>query len=338
MKNKQGKTSEYIFTSPNYVHTMIEYSGEFQGNIKDVESVYITLINNEYAIVSIASDIIVKDNKLNNFNDINYIRSIVEEYVDSSSFNIIYIVQPQLYTLQEISAVDVAQVNLLQANISLNLSGNGVIVGIVDTGIDYLSEEFRDKNGKSRIISIWDQTIRGDDDNTIIPFGSLYTREEINKAIDVYEAGGNPYDIVPSKDTNGHGTGMAGIVGALGKNKDIKGIAPECEFVIVKLSEANYTKKILNTETPIFSLVTVFSAIEYLKRVLFKEKKPLVILLPLGSNNGNHKGDNIFNSFIESISSNVGIVIVTGSGNEANKDGHVSGVIIDKEILKLLIC
>ncbi|MDU4882469.1 S8 family peptidase [Clostridium sp.] len=336
MKNKQGKTSEYIFTSPNYVHTMIEYSGEFQGNIKDVESVYITLINNEYAIVSIASDIIVKDNKLNNFNDINYIRSIVEEYVDSSSFNIIYIVQPQLYTLQEISAVDVAQVNLLQANISLNLSGNGVIVGIVDTGIDYLSEEFRDKNGKSRIISIWDQTIRGDDDNTIIPFGSLYTREEINKAIDVYEAGGNPYDIVPSKDTNGHGTGMAGIVGALGKNKDIKGIAPECEFVIVKLSEANYTKKILNTETPIFSLVTVFSAIEYLKRVLFKEKKPLVILLPLGSNNGNHKGDNIFNSFIESISSNVGIVIVTGSGNEANKDGHVSGVIIDKENIEVI--
>ena len=336
MKNKQGKTSEYIFTSPNYVHTMIEYSGEFQGNIKDVESVYITLINNEYAIVSIASDIIVKDNKLNNFNDINYIRSIVEEYVDSSSFNIIYIVQPQLYTLQEISAVDVAQVNLLQANISLNLSGNGVIVGIVDTGIDYLSEEFRDKNGKSRIISMWDQTIRGDDDNTIIPFGSLYTREEINKAIDVYEAGGNPYDIVPSKDTNGHGTGMAGIVGALGKNKDIKGIAPECEFVIVKLSEANYTKKILNTETPIFSLVTVFSAIEYLKRVLFKEKKPLVILLPLGSNNGNHKGDNIFNSFIESISSNVGIVIVTGSGNEANKDGHVSGVIIDKENIEVI--
>ena len=336
MKNKQGKTSEYIFTSPNYVHTMIEYSGEFQGNIKDVESVYITLINNEYAIVSIASDIIVKDNKLNNFNDINYIRSIVEEYVDSSSFNIIYIVQPQLYTLQEISAVDVAQVNLLQANIYLNLSGNGLIVGIVDTGIDYLSEEFRDKNGKSRIISIWDQTIRGDDDNTIIPFGSLYTREEINKAIDVYEAGGNPYDIVPSKDTNGHGTGMAGIVGALGKNKDIKGIAPECEFVIVKLSEANYTKKILNTETPIFSLVTVFSAIEYLKRVLFKEKKPLVILLPLGSNNGNHKGDNIFNSFIESISSNVGIVIVTGSGNEANKDGHVSGVIIDKENIEVI--
>lgn len=224
----------------------------------------------------------------------------------------------------------------MQANKPLNLNGNGVVVGIIDTGIDYLSEEFRDKNGKSRIISIWDQTIKGNNESDIIPFGSLYTREEINKAIEVYEAGGNPYDIVPSKDTNGHGTGMAGIVGALGKNKDIKGIAPECEFVIVKLSESAYTKKILNLEIPIFALPTIFAAIEYLKKVLFKEKKPLVVLLPLGSNNGNHKGNNIFDSFIESVSNNVGIVIVTGSGNEADKDGHVSGRIVDKENIEVI--
>ena len=224
----------------------------------------------------------------------------------------------------------------MQANKPLNLNGNGVIVGIIDTGIDYLSEEFRDKNGKSRIISIWDQTIKNNNESTIVPFGSLYTREEINKAIEVYEAGGNPYDIVPSKDINGHGTGMAGIVGALGKNKDIKGIAPECEFVIVKLSESAYTKKLLNLEIPIFSLPTIFAAIEYLKKVLFKEKKPLVVLLPLGSNNGNHKGDNIFDSFIESVSNNVGIVIVTGSGNEADKDGHVSGIIVDKENIEVI--
>ena len=336
MENKQGKNSEYIFTSPNYIHTIIEYSGEIDGNIKEDEGVYITLLNSEYAIVSIVVEVIIKSDQLGSFQDINHIRKIVEAYVDSNKFNIIHVVPPQLYTLQEISAIDAAQVNLLQANIPLNLNGNGVVVGIIDTGIDYLSEEFRDKNGKSRIISIWDQTIKGNNESDIIPFGSLYTREEINKAIEVYEAGGNPYDIVPSKDTNGHGTGMAGIVGALGKNKDIKGIAPECEFVIVKLSESAYTKKFLNLEIPIFALPTIFAAIEYLKKVLFKEKKPLVVLLPLGSNNGNHKGDNIFDSFIESVSNNVGIVIVTGSGNEADKDGHVSGMIIDKENIEVI--
>ena len=73
-----------------------------------------------------------------------------------------------------------------------------------------------------------------------------------------------------------------------------------------------------------------------MKKVLFKEKKPLVVLLPLGSNNGNHKGDNIFDSFIESVSNNVGIVIVTGSGNEADKDGHVSGRIVDKENIEVI--
>ncbi|WP_133015497.1 S8 family peptidase [Clostridium cuniculi] len=336
MENKQGKNSEYIFTSPNYIHTIIEYSGEIDGNIKEAEGVYITLLNSEYAIVSIVVDVIIKSDQLGSFQDINHIRKIVEAYVDSNKFNIIHVVPPQLYTLQEISAIDAAQVNLLQANVPLNLNGNGVVVGIIDTGIDYLSEEFRDKNGKSRIISIWDQTIKGNNESDIIPFGSLYTREEINKAIEVYEAGGNPYDIVPSKDTNGHGTGMAGIVGALGKNKDIKGIAPECEFVIVKLSESAYTKKFLNLEIPIFALPTIFAAIEYFKKVLFKEKKPLVVLLPLGSNNGNHKGDNIFDSFIESVSNNVGIVIVTGSGNEADKDGHVSGMIIDKENIEVI--
>src|SRR5699024_1116354 len=123
----------------------------------------------------------------------------------------------------------------------------GVIVGIIDTGIDYLNDEFRDENGKSRIISIWDQTIQSNESELKgVPFGSLYTNEEINKAIEAYELGENPYNIVPSKDLNGHGTGMAGIVGATGKNKEIKGIAPKCEFVIIKLSEANRTKKLLN--------------------------------------------------------------------------------------------
>ena len=336
MENKQIKSSEYIFSSPNYIHTMIEYSGTLDKNINSGNGVYITLVNKEYAIISIIVDIIMQNNEVGNEQDINYIRKIVEYYIGTNNFKVIYVIPPQLYTLQEISAIDSSQVSLLQANIPLRLNGNGVIVGIVDTGIDYLHEEFRDKNGKSRIIAIWDQTIDGNNENISIPFGSLYTREEINKAIEVYEAGGNPYDIVPSKDTNGHGTGMAGIVGALGKNKDIKGIAPECEFVIVKLSESAYTKKILNLEIPIFALPTIFAAIEYLKKVLFKEKKPLVVLLPLGSNNGNHKGDNIFDSFIESVSNNVGIVIVTGSGNEADKDGHVSGRIVDKENIEVI--
>lgn len=124
---------------------------------------------------------------------------------------------------------------------------------------------------------------------------------------------------------------MAGIVGATGKNIELKGVAPECKFVAVKLAEANFFEELSNLDIPVYNLPPIMVAVGYLRRILFNKRKPVVILLPLGSNNGNHKGDNVFDSFIESVSGNVGIVIVTGTGNEALQDGHVSGVIKNKD-------
>ena len=327
-KLNNNTNTEYIFNSPDYNHIMVQYSGNIPKVSKNDKGLYITEVNNNYAIISLKIDIIELEDQIVSNKDTKYIRGILEKYLDIGDFKIIYIIPPQLYTLQEISAIDAAQVSTVGINTPLNLSGEGVIVGIIDTGIDYLNDEFRDENGKSRIISIWDQTIQSNESELKgVPFGSLYTNEEINKAIEAYELGENPYNIVPSKDLNGHGTGMAGIVGATGKNKEIKGIAPKCEFVIIKLSEANRTKKLLNTNNSIFELTAIFPAIEYLKKVLLNKKIPVVVLLPLGSNNGDHKGNNLFDGYIESISSNVGIVIVTGAGNEGNRDEHVSGII-----------
>lgn len=320
--------TDYIFNSPDYNHIMVQYSGNIPKISKNNRGLYITQVNDNYAIISLKIDILELEDQIISNKDINYIREVLEKYLDVGDFKIIYIIHPYLYTLQEISAIDVTQVNTVGINTPLNLTGEGVIIGIIDTGIDYLSDEFRNENGESRIISIWDQTIESNESELkCVPFGSVYTNEEINKAIVAYESGGNPYDIVPSKDLNGHGTAMAGIVGATGKNKEIRGVAPKCEFIIIKLSESNCTKKLLNTNTPIFGLTSIFPAIEYLKKILINKKMPVVVLLPLGSNNGDHKGNNLFDGYIESISSNVGIIIVTGAGNEGNRDGHVSGVI-----------
>lgn len=233
------------------------------------------------------------------------------------------------------SAVEATHVSSLQGDLPLSLTGKGVLVGIIDTGIDYLNEEFMNSEGKTRITAIWDQTVSSKtNNNKIVPYGTVFTKEDINKAIELYKSGGDPYSIVPSKDEIGHGTNMAGIVGAYGKKKEIKGVAPECEFVIVKLSQANNVKSSLNINIPIYGLASIIVAIEYLKKILLTEGKPIVILLPLGTNMGNHKGNNIFHSFIESVSSNVGIVIVTGAGNEALKDGHVSGMIKKKDLVE----
>ena len=333
--------TEYIFNSPDYNHIMVQYSGNIPNIPKNDKGLYITKVNDNYAIISLKIAITELAHETISNNDIDNIREILKKNLDIGDFKIIYIIPTQLYTLQEISAIDAAQVSTVGINTALNLTGEGVIVGIIDTGIDYLSDEFRDENGKSRIISIWDQTIESNkSDSKNVPFGTIYTNEEINRAIEAYESGGNPYDIVPSKDLNGHGTGMAGIVGSTGKNKDIRGIAPKCNFVIIKLSEFNIIKKLLNTKTPIFGLPSIFPAIEYLRKILLSEKMPVVVLLPLGSNNGDHKGNTLFDGYIESVSSNVGIVIVTGSGNEGNRDEHVSGIIRNSnevEIINLFI-
>lgn len=320
--------TEYIFNSPDYNHIMVQYSGSIPNISKNDKGLYITKVNDNYAIISLKITITELAHEIISNNDIGNIREILKKNLDIGDFKIIYIIPTQLYTLQEISAIDAAQVSTVGINTALNLTGEGVIVGIIDTGIDYLSDEFRDESGKSRIISIWDQTIESNESESKgVPFGSIYTNEEINRAIEAYESGGNPYDIVPSKDLNGHGTGMAGIVGAGGKNKEIRGIAPKCNFVIIKLSEFNIVKKLLNTKTPIFGLPSIFLAIEYLRKILLSEKMPVVVLLPLGSNNGDHKGNTLFDGYIESVSSNVGIIIVTGAGNEGNRDEHVSGTI-----------
>ena len=215
--------TEYVFNSPDYNHIMVQYSGNIPNIPKNDNGLYITKVNDNYAIISLKISITELVHEIISNNDIDNIREILEKNLDIGDFKIIYIIPTQLYTLQEISAIDAAQVSTVGINTALNLTGEGVIVGIIDTGIDYLSDEFRDESGKSRIISIWDQTIESNEnDSKDVPFGTIYTNEEINRAIEAYESGGNPYDIVPSKDLNGHGTGMAGIVGATGKNKDIR--------------------------------------------------------------------------------------------------------------------
>lgn len=321
--NKNIDVTE-IFNSPEYVQYIVEYIGNFNVDIGKSQDVCITLINNEYATASI------KRTLLSDYLDVNEIRSILEKYLENQDFKLGFITLPQLYTLQELSAIEAAQVGLLQANLPLSLTGKGVLVGIIDTGIDYLNEEFMDTNGNTRIHEIWDQTISSSTEN-IVPFGKVYTKDEINKAISLYKSGGDPYTIVQSKDEDGHGTAMAGIVGAIGKNPSIKGIAPECEFVLIKLSESKFFKELIQTDTLVYALPQIMTAIEYLKQILFNTKKPIAILLPLGSNNGNHRGDNVFDSYIESVSRNVGVVVVTGAGNEAQQDGHVSGFIKTKE-------
>ena len=95
---------------------------------------------------------------------------------------------------------------------------------------------------------------------------------------------------------------MAGIIGATGKNPSLKGVVPECDFVVVKLLKDYAFEARFHTEVPVFNIATIFTSLQFLYEYALMNNKPMVIYFPLGSNLGNHKGNGILDEFIEAIS------------------------------------
>lgn len=310
-----------FYNDKNYISFVVAYDGDIQKEIDDIKDASIFFIDDNFAILSI---------KIQNYMET--IRSIK---------SIIYIELNGIYTLGE-SPVEDSKAPIFHINPSLNLRGSGVVVAIVDTGIDYLNNEFMREDETTRILRIWDQTIDSEKTPDGFISGSEYTEEDINKAIQAQKQGQNPYDIVPSKDDYGHGTKMAGIVGARGINREIVGVAPDCEFIIIKLQEADkeyvdfyYAKgdkaKYRNTD--------IIMALKYLYELSFTLNKPMIIYLPLGSNLGDHAGASILERYVDTkISGRNSLFVVTSTGNQGNTDTHTSGRIKsngDSQIIEL---
>jgi len=307
---RDPKAPNDLFTNIDYYHYIVEYQGNIQEEVSKKPGYYVTIINYKYAIVSTKTEnpLSMKDLK----------------------FTSIVLVNPQqLFILQQISPIEASGAKFLQLDLPLSLTGRGVNVAIIDTGIDYLNEEFMKQNGETRIEAIWDQTIQSvsKDVNDIVPYGTIYKQDEINNAIKVSREGRSPYEIVPSKDEIGHGTNMAGIIGATGKNPDLMGVCPNCNFIVVKLSRDIRSENLYNTQVPVFSMTSIFTAIQFVYEYYLTNNEPMIIYFPLGSNMGNHKGISIGKAYIEEISSNSGLVMVTGTGNQGASGTHASGII-----------
>ena len=113
-----------------------------------------------------------------------------------------------------------------------NLLGQGVMVGIIDTGIDYTNPIFKRSDGTTKIAAIWDQTIESDRYPAGYLYGTEYLASDINEALN----SPNPLEVVPSTDENGHGTMLAGIAaGSEDRANDFSGVVPDSELVVVKL-------------------------------------------------------------------------------------------------------
>ena len=241
--------------------------------------------------------------------------------------NYTYTEIPKCYSLLDQTALEVSGILRLQNQPALALKGRGVLVGFIDTGIDYTNPIFRYSDGSTRIVSIWDQTIMDGTSPLGISYGAQYNREDINRALQSE----NPYDIVPSRDTNGHGTFLAGVAcGGEDIENDFIGAVPEAEIAVVKLKEAKqYLKEFFFVEdgVPAYQENDIMLAAAYLNGLANIRNMPLVICLGLGTANGNRAGDSYMSMYLSDISNRRKRAVVVATGNEAGMRRHFQGQI-----------
>lgn len=209
-----------------------------------------------------------------------------------------------------------------------NLTGRGVIIAILDSGIDYSRNEFRTPEGKTRILGIWDQTARPNTEQNRFPpegytEGVLYTREQIDEALEATSREGM-LQLVPQVDTSGHGTAVAGIAAG-----SIIGVAPNAELLIIKLG---------TPMTDSFPRTTqLMRGINYAVHVAVTLNRPLAINLSFGNTYGDHRGESLLERFIDNASEIGRTSIIIGSGNEGNSNGHTAGTAFQEKTVELAV-
>ena len=202
---------------------------------------------------------------------------------------------------------------------SFPLLGKDVLIGIVDSGIDYENPDFRNADGTTRILALWDQTLQNGKPTQGYHIGTEITSEQINEALRM-EVREERYRIVPSRDTSGHGTAVAGIAAGNGrgsKNGKYRGAAPEAGLLIVKMGGAG--------ETGFPRTTQLMRGVDYIVRKAEELKKPVAINISFGNTYGSHDGTSLVERYLNTVSERWKNVICVGSGNEGTTAGHAAG-------------
>ena len=290
--------------SEDYADLLIEYSGNLS-SIQGFQDATINIINYLYAVVHVP----------------------VEQIIDYILVEKGYSVMPSLYGVISQASLEQSGITRLRNIPAFNLRGQGVLVGIIDTGIDYINPIFQYADGTTRITSIWDQTIVSEDYPINKGFGTIYSREQINAAL----SSDNPLQAVPTMDEVGHGTMVAGIA-AGNELTDINfsGVAPDTELVVVKLKPAKkYVMEFFRVPQDVlcYQENDIIFAIDYLIETSINLNRPIAICIALGTSQGAHDGMGTLSRYLSFQGEIRGVGIVIAAGNEGNTRRHYSGMI-----------
>ena len=274
---------------------IVKYTGNIQ-RLED-EEVRITELSNEYAIINLPE-------------------SRIDEL--SSQVEIEYIEKPKRLYFSVNQGKAVSCVSALQTA-QYDLFGQGIIVAVLDSGVDYAHPDFRNEDGTTRILALWDQTALGTPPEGY-RIGAEFTREQINEALAASSAQ-ERYRIVPSRDLTGHGTGVLGIAAGNGRASggQYRGMASRSDLLVVKLGLPRPGSFPRTTE--------LMQAVDYAIKKAIEFGKPIAINLSFGTVYGGHDGTSLLETYLNDMSNIWKTTILAGTGNEGSAAGHTSGLL-----------
>lgn len=241
---------------------------------------------------------------------------------------------PGCYAPMDESALEASGILRLQNQPTLGLKGQGVLIGFLDSGIDYENPVFRNSDGSTRIVAMWDQTDRSGTPPEGFIYGSEYRDGEINRALNSM----NPREIVPMTDEDGHGTYMASVAaGSEIPEKNFVGAAPYSRIAMVKLKPAKQYLRdfyFISEDATVYQENDIMAGVRYLDQIAKERHMPLVICVGLGTDMGGHTGVNPLSTMLNGMALLRDHAVVIAAGNEGNSRHHFLGEIKEDEYYK----
>ena len=202
-----------------------------------------------------------------------------------------------------------------------SLTGQGILVGIIDSGIDIYHPDFRKEDGTTRIAGLWDQTLTPDANTGQTPpegynTGVYFSREDLDAILALEEK-------APTVDVSGHGTHVAGIAAGNGRASrgENRGVAYEADLLIVKLGSRRKEGFPQTAE--------LMQGVDFCVRWSLRNNQPLALNLSYGNSYGSHTGTSLIETYLDTVAGIGRTTICVGSGNEGNQRRHASGTLVE---------